>query len=214
MHSFRDIVFTISSVSDVSEVLPLIVWMTFGKKKSPYFLLGIFFFVFFIVKFYTLVTAELHKNNMPAFHVLALLEIMAVYIFYSQVLYQKVFKWGIVGLVVLHIGNALLFQNIWTFNSLAWTMDMLIVIGIGLLYFFHIYNDENDYTPLLDRPDFIITVGWLLYAAGSLFTYLMGTAILSGYAEGFFKNGWFFQTISNILKDIIISYGFWLTSKK
>jgi len=67
--------------------------------------------------------------------------------------------------------------------------------------------------PLQKRPDFIIMSGWLLYASGSLFTYLMASKILSGYAEGFFKNAWFFQSASNILKDIIISYGFWLTTK-
>jgi hypothetical protein len=214
MHSFRDIVFTISSVSDVSEALPLTVWLVFAKKKNPYFLLGIFFFVFFIVKVYTLVTAELHENNMPAYHLLALLEIVAVYTFYCQVLYRKVYKWGIVFLAALHIANALFFQNIHIFNSLTWTLDMVLIITFGMTYFYHIYKDENDYAPLQERPDFIITVGWLLYAAGSLFTYLMGSEILSGYADGFFKNGWFFQTVANILKDIIISYGFWLTNKK
>jgi hypothetical protein len=214
MHSFRDIVFTISSVSDVSEILPLTVWLIFGSRKTPYLQLGIFFIVCFFVKLYTLITADLHENNMPAYHLLALLEVAAVYIFYCQLLYRKVFKWGIFLLVMLHVGNALFFQKIWTFNSLTWTLDMLFIITLGLIYFYHIYKDEDDYTPLRGRPDFIITIGWLLYAAGSLFTYLMGSEILSGYAEGFFKNGWFFQTISNILKDMIISYGFWLTNKK
>jgi len=214
MHSFRDIVFTISSISDVSEIVPLTVWLIFGSKKTPYLQLGIFFIVCFFVKLYTLVTADLHENNMPAYHLLALLEVAAVYIFYCQLLYGKVFKWGVFLLVILHVGNALFFQKIWTFNSLTWTLDMLFIITLGLIYFYRIYKDEDDYTPLRGRPDFIITVGWLVYAAGSLFTYLMGSEILSGYAEGFFKNGWFFQTVSNILKDIIISYGFWLTNKK
>jgi len=91
---------------------------------------------------------------------------------------------------------------------------MILIILAGLLYFLKVYRNETDMTPLGERPDFIITIGWLLYAAGSLFTYLMGSKILTGYAEGFFKNGWFFQTVSNISKDIIVGYGFWLTTKR
>jgi hypothetical protein len=214
MPSFRDIVFTISSVSDVSEVLPFSVWMIFARKQRPYFLLGIFLGLLFLVKVYTLITAEFDINNMPAYHFLALLEIIAVYCFYCQLLYQRIYSAGILVLAILHIINTFFYQNILTFNSMAWTADMVLIIGFGLFYFLKIYNNEDDYSPLQRRPDFIITVGWLLYASGSLFTYLMASDILSGYAAGFFKNGWFFQTVSNIIKDIIISYGFWLTKKK
>ncbi|WP_259067800.1 hypothetical protein HDF24_18935 [Mucilaginibacter sp. X4EP1] len=214
MPSFRDIVFAVSSVSDVAEALPLTVWLFFAKKKQPYLLLGIFISILFLLKIVTLITAVQHINNMPLFHLLALIEITAIFIFYCQLLFKRIKWWGVFILIVFHVLNAFFIQNIWTFNSLSWTVDMIIIIGIGLQYFYHIYNDESDYIPLQHRPDFVITIGWLIYAAGSLFTYLMGTTILTGYAEGFLKNGWVFQTVSNISKDIIISYGFWLTNKR
>jgi hypothetical protein len=214
MTSFRDIVFTISSISDVSEILPVIIWILFAKKQRPYLFLGVFFILCFLIKVYTLITAEMHQNNMPAFHLLALLEVLTVYSFYCQLIYGKTFKLGIIALIFFHIANSIFFQNIWTFNSACWTADMLIIITAGLFYFYTLYKNDDDYTPLENRPDFLITIGWLIYASGSLFTYLMATDILSGYAEGFFKNGWFFQTVSNILKNVIVSYGFWLTRKK
>jgi len=214
MPSFRDIVFTISSISDVSEALPLSIWLLYSKKQKPYLILGIFFVLCFVLRLITLITAEHKHNNMPEFHLLALLEISAVYIYYCQLIYNKIYPSGLILLFVFHVENTLWFQNCWSFNSITWTVDMLLIIAAGFFYFFKLYQNDIDYRPLKYRADFVITIGWLLYASGSLFTYLMGTEILSGYAEGFFKNGWFFQTVSNILKDIVISYGFWLTRKK
>jgi hypothetical protein len=176
--------------------------------------LGVFFCLLYEIKGYTLVTAELHRNNMPVYHLLAFVEIAAVYSFYCQLIYNKIFKLGIIALLAFHLADSCFNEKIHTFNSLAWTIDMMVIILLGMLYFFKIYNNDGDLTPLEKRPDFIIMIGWLIYAAGSLFTYLMGTKILSGYAEGFFKNGWFFQTISNITKDIMVAYGFWLTRKR
>ncbi len=213
MASFRDIDFALADVSDVSAVLPLTVWLFFAKKQGPYLIHGVFFCLFFAVNLYTLVTAELGQNNLPAYHLLALLQVEAVYIFFCQLAYQRIYWSGVIGLIIFHMANAIFYESIWTFNSLAWTIDMIIMIIVGLSYFLKLYNNEANYTPLQGRPDFTITAGWLLYASGSLFTYLMGTKILSGYAEGFFKNAWLLQSVSNILKDIIISYGFWLTTK-
>jgi len=213
MASFRDFDFAIADVSDVSDVLPLIVWVLFAKKQGPYLIHGVFFCAFFLINACTLITAEFDYNNLPAYHLLALLQIMAVYIFYCQLANQRINKLGMIILLSFHIANAIFYQSIWTFNSLTWTVDMIIMIVIGLLYFLKLYDNESNYMPLQKRPDFIIMSGWLLYASGSLFTYLMASKILSGYAEGFFKNAWFFQSASNILKDIIISYGFWLTTK-
>src|SRR5579863_5520685 len=89
MTSFRNVVFAISSVSDVAEALPFTIWIFYAKKQRPYYVLGVFFGLLFAVKLYTLITAELKHNNMPAYHLLALIEILSVYCFYCQVFYQR-----------------------------------------------------------------------------------------------------------------------------
>ena len=213
MPSFRDVVFTISSISDVSEILPAIAWISVGKKRLPYALLGIFVIISFLIKTYTLVTAELHVNNMPAYHLLALVEMLAVYAFCCMLISGRIYKRGIVLLIVFNLGNTLFIQDVSEFNSVAWTVDMLLIIMIGFTYIFKLYQDDEDYTPLDKRPDFMITIAWLLYASGSFFPYLMSSEILTGYADGFFKHGWVFQTASTIMRNIILSYGFWLTRK-
>ncbi|MCZ4245108.1 hypothetical protein [Pedobacter punctiformis] len=179
----------------------------------PYTLMGIFFMISAPLKLFTLITAELYINNMPVFHLLAFVEISMVYCFYCYLIQQRINYWGILVLLVFNGLNTLFIQSIYGFNSLAWTLNMILLIVMGLMYFFRLYKDDEDYTPLEQRPTFIIAAAWLIYASGSLFTYLMGTEILSGKPEGFFNNAWVFQSISNISKNLIISYGLWLTKK-
>ncbi|WP_316802947.1 hypothetical protein [Pedobacter nototheniae] len=153
----------------------------------------------------------MYFNSMPVYHLLAFIEISMVYCFYSYLIHQRINYWAIVVLFIFNSINSAFIQNIYIFNSVAWTLNMLLLIVMGLLYFYKLYQDDEDYTPLERRPAFIIAAAWLFYASGSLFTYLMGTEILSGKPEGFFNNAWVFQSVSNILKNIIISYGLLLT---
>jgi hypothetical protein len=57
---------------------------------------------------------------------------------------------------------------------------------------------------------FVITSGWMIYFAGALFTYIFSSRILSGQTGDFFHNAWIIQSFSNILKNLIVSYGLWL----
>ena len=211
MDSFTTIVYSISSLSDLSEFIPLFIWALYSKKGMPYSILGIFFFLSAFIKLGTLITAELGIHNMPAFHFLACWEIVMIFCFYNKLSTNRINLPGVAFLILLNAANSIFVQPLQAFNSIAWTINMIALIGIGLAYLFKVYKTEEDYTPLEKRPDFIITTGFLIYAAGSLFTYLMGTSILSGKAEGFFYNAWIFQSVSNIIKNIIVSYGLWLT---
>ncbi len=211
MVTFRDISYDISDISDVSEIFPFIIWFLFAKKGLPYSILGYFFLVFGSIKIFTLITAELGINNMPAFHILAFLEVAAVYSFYNQLALKRIDPWVIVSIFVLYAANSLYIQNISTFNSLAWIVNMFLIMYMGLNYFLRIYKNEEDMRPLDKRPDFVITAGWLIYAAGSLFPYLMVTDLFTGKPQGFFNNGWIFQNVANLIKNCLNCYGFWLT---
>jgi hypothetical protein len=124
-------------------------------------------------------------------------------------MFNKVYVLGAVLLFLLNAVNSIFIQSIFTFNSWAWSMNMVVLMIIGITYLFKLYNNENDDSPLELRPNFIITAGWLIYASGSLFTYLLGIPILSGKAAGFFHNAWTFQCVSNLFKNVLISYGLW-----
>jgi hypothetical protein len=211
MATFREITFAVSDTSDVSEIIPFGFWLYFSRKNKAYYTLGLFFLLSGSIKLATLVTAILHIYNMPAYHLLAFLEVSFVYSFYRRLTQRRV-QFRFIGLLlILYAANTLVQDIHQTFNSNTWTLTTLLILYMGLDYFYRIYLQEDDDTPLEKRPDFVITAAWLIYAAGSLFTYLMGTDILSGTPDGFFKNAWFFQCVSNIIKNAMICYGFYLT---
>jgi hypothetical protein len=162
---------------------------------------------------------------MPAYHLLAAIEVTMIFSFYSQLIFKRVFMLTVVFLLVFSVvdgvflealttsksvtWSANMMESLFTFNSISWTVDMMVLIIMGVTYLYKLYSEDSDVTPLEQRPDFMITTGWLLYAAGSLFSYLFGSATLSGKAEGFYHNAWIFQCISNLFKNTIISYGLW-----
>lgn len=209
MDLFTTITFSVSALSDVSETLPFLVWLFFARKKETYLLLGIFFLISATLKLLSLITAKMDIHNMPIYHLLAINEVVMVFCFYSRLMFKKVNIPALILLIAISLFNSIFVQNIFTINSVEWTLDMLVLIVLGVVFLFKLYNNDNDDSPLEKRPDFIITVGWLIYAAGSLFTYLLATPILSGKAAGFFHNAWFFQCVFNLIKNVLISYGLW-----
>jgi len=209
MDLLTTISFIVSEISDLSETLPLVIWLVFARKKKQFNILGIFLTVSAALKVLSVVTAKMNIHNMPLYHLLAVTEVVIVYCFYSRMMFNKVYVWGAVFLFFLNFYNSLFVQHLSAFNSISWAEDMIVLLIMGIVYLFRLYNDESNYTPLEERPDFIINAGFLIYAGGSLFTYLMGTSILSGKASGFFHNAWFFMCVANIIKNILISYGLW-----
>lgn len=210
---FTVITFAVSDISDLSEMLPALVWLLFLEKKQPYNILGCFFSISAVLKLLTLVMAELHINNMIVYHALACLEICFLYIFYNKILFNKLYPSGLIILIVFNITNSLFVEPLTQFNSIGWTINSTVLIGLGLSYLYILYNSEV-MVSLKKNPDFIITAGWLVYAAGSLFTYLLSTEIFSQPALGFFHNAWIFQCIANLFKNIVVSYGLWLVRLK
>lgn len=209
MDLFTTITFIISESADLSDMLPLLVWLIFARKKSDYAILGVFLITSATLKLLALVSAKMGIHNMPVFHLLAMTEVVIVYCYYSRLLFRKIYVWGAVGLIVLNLGNSLFIQHPDTFNSIAWTVDMLVLIVLGIMHLSSLYNNESDQSPLEQRPQFIITAGFLIYASGSLFTYLMGPSIFSGKAAGFFHNAWVIQCLATIFRNMLISYGLW-----
>ncbi len=212
MLTYRQISFTVSNFSDISEIIPFLIWAVWGAKNRPYRTLGLFFLLSGIIKLGTLITAIMYVHNMPAYHLLAFLEIAFVWSYYRQLKGKKPPYIGLFFVLLLFWANIFL-QNInTTFNSNTWTFTVLVILALGLNHFKDIY--QNDIiSPLSRQPEFFITAGWLIYAGGSLFSYLMGTDILSGHADGFFQNAWIFQCFANIIKNGLVAYGLLLSGK-
>lgn len=77
---------------------------------------------------------------------------------------------------------------------------------VAFLYLYKLYASIED-VAIESHSGFIINAGFLIYFAGSLFTYLLGWYILSQKPQGFFANGWIIQSLANIVKNVIVLYG-------
>jgi len=208
--SIRDLNFVFSDISEVSELLPFLFGILFVPKKSTYNLLVWFFAISALIKAISLITAKLHVNNMLLFHFLTVYEFVLVYIFYCRIIFNRgPSVYFIALIIVINVANSVFNENVQQFNSMAWTLNTLILLCFGLKYLYKLYQ-ELETTQLEQNPLFIINAGFLIYFSGSLFTYIFGWKILSAEARGFFHNAWVIQSFSNIIKNVIISYGLWL----
>lgn len=202
----------ISTLSDVSDCVPLILFFYIGKKKE-YLLLFTYFCVSFAIKATTILLIFVWKvhNTLPFYHILAPLEFMLLFLFLNKLnnLTTGV-KIGIVLVVLIFdIANTLLMQPPKQFNSIAWGINTLILLMMSLRYLYNLYsNIEN--IQIEKHPGFIINAGLLIYFAGSLFTYLLGWYILSETSNDFFANSWMILAPANILKNIIVTFGLWI----
>lgn len=162
----------------------------------------------------TLITSELGIFNMPAYHLLAAVEVVMLYAFYARITYPRGPKGWMVGLLVLLFAlNSIFIEPLDQFNSFAWTFGILFLLCLGLGYLYKLYDNlENIHLPT--HPLFVINTGFLIYFAGSLFTYILGSRILSEEAKGFFHNGWVIQSFSTIIKNTIAGYGLWLARQQ
>ena len=161
-----------------------------------------------------MVTAMLVWNNMILFHLLAIVEVVVLYYFYHRIIFNRSPKLLVIAvLILINVANSMFNEGIMEFNSTAWSLDIIFLLSLGLMYLYRVYQDLES-VPLDRSPLFIINTGLLLYFSGSLFTYILGSKILSKESQDFFHNAWIIQSLANIIKNVAISYGLWLAKFK
>lgn len=200
---------TISTVSDLSDGLPLLLLLRKPAEKEWKVLLA-YFAGSFVVKLLTiiLIFGFNVRNTLPFYHILSVFEFTCLFIFFSKMvpisLRNMLLPFTLV--IAFNIVNSLLLQNLRVFNSYAWGVNTVVLMFVAFVYLYRLYSNTDD-VAIEKHPGFICCAGFLIYFAGSLFTYLLGWNILSQYPEGFFANGWMIQSFANVIKNIIIAYG-------
>lgn len=205
----------LSYISDLADWFPLIVYMTLDQqKRRSYHLLGAYLFINSILKTSTFIILNVVLvNTLPVYHVLALSEFFFLFLFFSQALGWQKWKWLVVFVIIsLNIGNTIFLQPVHEFNSYSWAANSLVLVAMGLLVLYRIYVDMEDVS-LHHYPLFIITSAVLIYLAGSLFTYILGSDILSKEAKSVFHNAWIIRSISDIVKSILLLAGLWVLKR-
>jgi hypothetical protein len=201
---------SVSVISETSELMPVLFFFKYAPKRQPFVTLCYYFVLSALIKISTTITMLLGIHNLPLFHLLVVAEVTLLYSFYARIIYSSGPQvWVIAILIILSVLNTVFIEDIYQFNSLAWTISIIFLLSLGLRYLYKLYDDLEN-IQLNTHPLFIINTGFLIYFAGSLFTYIFASEILAQEAKGFFHNAWIIQGFSNIAKNIIISYGLWL----
>lgn len=184
------------------------------QKRRSYYLLGAYLLINSILKTSTFIVLNIELvNTLPVYHFLALSEFFFLFLFFSQALRWRNWKWLFVSFIVLlNIGNTIFLQPMYEFNSYAWAANSLVLVAMGLFVLYRIYVDIEDVS-LNHYPLFIITSAVLIYLAGSLFTYILGSDILSKEAKSVFHNAWIIRSISDITKSTLLVAGLWVLKR-
>lgn len=150
---------------------------------------------------------------MPVYHALAAIELTFLFIFYDRRMYRNhsQIRWLWL-LLALNVVDTLFLEGIYSFNSLSWSVNTCVLLVLGLLYYYYLYQRAEEIA-IEKYPDFYITAGFLIYAAGSLFTYLLAWKFLSRPVPSFFQIGWIIHSVANIIKNIAVAYGLWLVKQ-
>lgn len=203
-----------SHISDLSDWLPFLLFLSLPiKEKKKFSILGAYLFLMGILKSSTLLLLTFvgKVNTMPLYHIMAPLEVTLLILFYGRFLKIPMkSRIGILFLVLIpNFINTFYLQGIMEFNSNAWAINTLILIGFGLSSLFYLFK-ELETIELEKSPEFLINSGFLLYFAGSIFLYIVSSEVLSKEANGFFYNAWIIRSVADIIKNLIITYGLWI----
>jgi hypothetical protein len=204
--SIHKISILISDLADLSELIPFVL-LTYKATSVTYRLLRLYFGVIAFLKLCTLLTSMFKIHNMPVYHLIALWEVTLLYTMYMHLL-KTDRRYYLILLVLLGFmaANTIIWEKYWEFNNIAWALNVLTLIILGIIYFYQLYTLPVA-IPIENSPWFFINAGLLIYASGSFFTYLFGWKILSGQPNNFFHNAWIIQSVSILVKNTVISYG-------
>lgn len=196
----------LSHVGDFAEGLPLVPFLLLSsEKKREYKFLGLYFSIGFVLKISSFVIATKGGNTLFIYHLLAIIEFGLLFMFFTE---HTIFKnWRTIILVIVIAANAIISLvpgSFFQFNSLSWSINTFVLLCACFYSFYSLYTRSyKSWEEVKSR--FLIVSGLLIYLSGCLFTYILGSQILSKELQGFFSNGWIINSISNLTKDFIVA---------
>jgi hypothetical protein len=212
--SLSNIELRVSDLSDFTEILPFFFWLKRKNGSEPFMILALYFLCSGTISLYGYLTAEADIHNLHLYHIWAIIQVIFIYLYYKSLWKERNAFWPVLLTFAVYLGASIWVQRTSSLNSFCWTANTVIIIYLGTKHFYRLYHDDTITNPLTRRPDFIVTTGWLIYAAGALFVYLLGPDILSVSAKGFFKSAWLIQSVSNLIKTGACCYAFWVLGSK
>ena len=122
-----------------------------------------------------------YRNNMPVFHLYAVLEFTLCALFFRSVFsgtrLARFFPAAIISFVVFSALNVFFMQDIFSFNSYPRTIAAVTIIVLCLVHMYRMLGRKQDKAE--GKSSLTISVGLLLYFSGSLFLFMFSRYLLA-----------------------------------
>ncbi len=128
----------------------------------------------------TIVARVYHQNNLPLLHIFTVAEFFILLLYYQRLLFSGtvpvLFRIMPFIFFLLCIINAVFFQNVYTHNSYAHSLEALVVMLLAVNYFARLAAAAEPQVTKL--PDFWFNTGFFLYFSGSFILFVFSNFIL------------------------------------
>lgn len=150
-----------------------------------------------------------YNNNMPVFHLYAVLEFTCCTLFFRSVFDGTRMARFLPAVVVLFIMlsalNAVFVQDIFSFNSYPRTIASVTIILLCLLHMYRTLGRKASETG--SRSALTISLGLLLYFSGSLFLFLFSHYLL--VKQSAMELGWSMHATLLLTMYVFFAVGFY-----
>lgn len=178
-----------------------------GLKAFSYFL-----FLSGIIQSISLVLWFNNQNNLPLLHIYVPAGFFFLAVFYKKVLsgfiHPKII-WIILTLfTVFSIFNSFFLQNLYTYNSIALTIESVLLIILSLSTFLFLLNS------IFKESKSIKSINWInsgifIYYASSLLIFYFGEYLASLSSSIFVKSTWMIHSIFSMIMYLFFFIGLW-----
>lgn len=197
-------------LSAFSGLLPLAVAaLRYRRYDAALRLLTWFFVVSGLFDLASVITDRWRINNMPLFHLFAVVNLLFLSAFYYRILRGQWRRPGL-ALAIAGIGGLALYGvlrpgGLGQFPSAVMTAQCGLFIGLALVYFYQLLHQPVA-TAIEQNPLFWVNAGVLVYFSGNLFLFML-QEWLSRNPPVQHVNYWAIHSVANILANLLYTVG-------
>lgn len=198
-----------------SVLVPLLIGISINRRRDSYVKILI---IGLLISAFTdsINLLFFRRNHLPTailFHIYTVLEFCVLALLYKHLFHKERIKKNINIVILLFFVFKILdisfFTSIQESDTLAMTLESVVMITFGILYFDQVLREMV--IPNLEKhPVFWINSGILIYFSGSLFLFLFSDFIFSFSGQISYWSFWSIHSLLTIIKYTLFSIGLWL----
>ncbi len=212
-----DFLWVLHKVSPVAILFPIIIsFIRFQHLGIELKTLSVFLYITAVFEIIFIILANYSINNLPFFHLYAIIEFSFLGVIFYRVFTRPSFKKAIIVTIIAFAAfaviNALFIQSIYEFNTIARAVESFLLILLALLFFYKVFQEST--VKRLERyPMFWISSGILVYFCGSFFLFIFSNYIL-GQSGDMLHAYWGIHSTLNIVLNLFFAMGLWYSPQR